>query len=95
MEASNRTRRQPAAQRAPRRPGCSRHTSSPARAIRSTGCGQRTSGALTVAFRVIPLEGPDAEKLRKRQLAVILRLLQRATAEASADALPDHVGPRE
>jgi len=83
MDASNRTRKQPAARRAPRRPDCSRHTSSPTRAIRSTGCGQRTPGSLTVAFRVIPLEGPDADRLRERQLAVVVRLLQRAVAEAS------------
>jgi hypothetical protein len=44
---------------------------------------------------VIPLEGPDANKLRERQLAVIVRLLQCATAEASAEALPDDVGPQE
>jgi hypothetical protein len=77
---------------APRRPDCSPNTRKRAR---STECDQRAPDALTVAFRVIPLEGPDAEKLRERQLAVIVRLLQRATAEASADALPDHVGPRE
>jgi hypothetical protein len=30
---------------------------------------------------VLPLEGPELEKVRERQLAVIVRLLQRASAE--------------
>jgi hypothetical protein len=36
-----------------------------------------------VAFtvRVLPLEGPEVEKIREHQLAVIVRLLQRASAE--------------
>jgi hypothetical protein len=92
MDASNRARKQPAMRGAPRRPDCSPSTRKPAR---STECDQRASGALTVAFRVIPLEGPDADKLRERQLAVIVRLLQRAAAGASADALPGNVGPRD
>lgn len=94
MEASNRTRKQPAARRAPRRPDCSRHASSPACATRSTGCGQRPSSALTVAFRVIPLEGSDADKLRKRQLAVVVRLLQRAVADAPTHDRPGDAAPR-
>jgi hypothetical protein len=93
VDASNLARKQTAARGAPRRPDCSRRASEPAC---STECGQRAPGALTVVFRVIPLEGPDADKLRERQLAVIVRLLQRAAAEASVDALPaGDVGPRE
>jgi hypothetical protein len=30
---------------------------------------------------VLPLEGPEVEKIRERQLAVIVRLLHRASAE--------------
>lgn len=92
MDASNRVRKQPAMRGAPRRPDCSPNRRERAR---STECDRRAPGALTVAFRVIPLEGPDANKLRERQLAVIVRLLQCATAEASAEALPDDVGPQE
>lgn len=39
------------------------------------------SAALAFAVRVLPLEGPEVEKIRERQLAVIVRLLQRASAE--------------
>lgn len=92
MDVSNRVRKQPAIRGAPRRPDCSPNTRKPAR---STESDQRARGTLTVAFRVIPLEGPDANKLRERQLAVIVRLLQRAAAEASADALPNDVEPRD
>jgi hypothetical protein len=41
--------------------------------------GHSTSLAFTI--RVLPLEGPELEKVRERQLAVIVRLLQRASAE--------------
>jgi len=86
MDASNQVRKQPVIRGTHRRPDCSPSTHKPAR---STECDQRTSGALTVAFRVIPLEGPDAEKLRERQLAVIVRLLRRATeAGIDGDAPP-------
>lgn len=40
-------------------------------------------GALRVMVRVEPLEGPQAQELADRQLAVIVRLLQRAAAEVA------------
>jgi hypothetical protein len=45
----------------------------------SRDAGQSATLAFTI--RVVPLEGPEVEKIREHQLAVIVRLLQRASAE--------------
>jgi hypothetical protein len=46
----------------------------------------RTVQPRAVRISVLPLEGPDARRLRDRQLAVIVRLLRRATAEGRQSA---------
>jgi hypothetical protein len=56
-----------------RRPDCSTQDDS-----REAG---RSSGQLAFTIRVLPLEGQEADNLRTRQLAVIVRLLRRASAE--------------
>jgi hypothetical protein len=78
MDASNRASQQPAPRYARRRADCSPAGSRPPRSRGSTNCGRQAAEPLTVIFRVVPLEGPDAEKIRARQLAVIVRLLRRA-----------------
>ncbi len=91
MDASNRASQQPAPGHARRRPDCSPATSKPPRSRGSTNCGRQAAEPLTVVFRVVPLEGPDTEKLRKRQLAMIVRLLRRAIeskAEGGASTSP-------
>jgi hypothetical protein len=40
-------------------------------------------GGLKVTIRVVPLKDPELSHLRARQFAVIVDLLQRATAEAA------------
>jgi hypothetical protein len=57
-----------------RRPDCSSQGG-------SRGAG-RSPGQLAFTIRVLPLEGPEADNLRTRQLAVIVRLLRRASAQA-------------
>jgi hypothetical protein len=43
-----------------------------------------TSNGLDVTITAYPLDGPDAAQMRRRQLAVIVQLLEQASAEASA-----------
>ncbi|HWX88493.1 MAG TPA: hypothetical protein VNX67_09985 [Solirubrobacteraceae bacterium] len=40
---------------------------------------------LKVTITAYPAEGPDAEQIRQRQLSVTVRLLKRATVEASQE----------
>jgi hypothetical protein len=55
-----------------RRPDCS---------PRGLSHDARQSTAVAFTVRVLPLEGPEVEKIRERQLAAIVRLLRRASAE--------------
>jgi hypothetical protein len=71
-------RRRPASQAALARSSHSRRPDCSPRGL-SRDAGQ--SAALAFTIRVLPLEGPEVEKIRERQLAVIVRLLQRASAE--------------
>ena len=71
-------RRRPSSQAALTRSSHSRRPDCSPRSL-SHDAGQ--SAALAFTVRVLPLEGPEVEKIRERQLAVIVRLLQRASAE--------------
>jgi hypothetical protein len=71
-------RRRPGSQAAVARSSHGRRPDCSPRAL-SRDAGQ--SAALAFTVRVLPLEGPEMEKIRERQLAVIVRLLQRASAE--------------
>ncbi len=71
-------RRRPGNRAAPgharsRRPDCSLQDSS-----REAG---PSNGHLAFTIRVLPLEGPDADNLRTRQLAAIVQLLRRASVQ--------------
>ena len=86
MEASNRTRKQPAASRPSRRSDCQRDPAAPSS---ETQADPRPPEELTVAIRATPLPDPETNPLRARQLAVIVNLLRRAAAQAAEqDATP-------
>ncbi len=83
MTASNRPRTPVARKPVARRPACV-----PARRPRD---GERvlveptTADGLAVTVRIIPLAEGESNPLRARQLAVIVDLLRRATAEAEQE----------
>jgi hypothetical protein len=71
-------RRRPSSQAALTRSSRSRRPDCSPRGL-PREAGQSTALAFTI--RVLPLEGPEVEKIRERQLAVIVRLLQHASAQ--------------
>lgn len=87
MTASNRPRRPAARRQVPRRPVC---LPAAPRTLRWQD-GERvlieppTTNGLKVTVRVIPLPEAENNPLRARQLAVIVDLLRRATAEAEQE----------
>ena len=93
MDASNLARKQPAARGDPRRPDCCRAARARRRAQPNVALERRRAhGRLQGDPAGRPGCG-QAPRTTARRL--IVRLLQRAAAEASADALPGDVGPRE
>lgn len=87
MDASNRPRRQTAPRRSRRRPDCS-PPGNRRRAVARGPAEPSVSGGLTVTIRIIPLQDPESNPLRARQLAVIVNLLRRAAAEGAEQHTP-------
>ena len=88
MTASNRARRPIARRQVPRRPACLPAASPTPRAPRDSArvlVEPPTTDGLMVTVRLIPMPEAESNPLRARQLAVIVDLLRRATAEAGQE----------
>jgi hypothetical protein len=84
MTGSRRTRTPTPRRQAPRRPACVPATHRPLDDER-VFAEPPTADGLKVTVRVIPLPESESNPLRARQLAVIVELLRRATAEAEQE----------
>lgn len=83
MTASNRPRTPVARQQVPRRPACV--PAGHSRDGKGALVEPPTADGLAVTVRIIPLPEAESNPLRARQLAVIVDLLRRATAEAKQE----------